>query len=158
MLSCTWTIREWQRESVDLKFSLAVCVRVLYFCFCASSGTEANPGHKESKKAVRGEPRRITKHLLDFLCLLRNVSLLFSSFYTCKSHHVLSFALPTFSRCIWKHVSSAFFHLLQSLRPSIPMPAINKRTKGLNLFYFKAIISITQTRTTPLCCRNVPIK
>lgn len=52
----------------------SVCSRTLFTFFCVFSSTEANPGHKESRKAVRGEPRRITKHLLYFLCLLRNVS------------------------------------------------------------------------------------
>lgn len=52
----------------------SVCSRALFLFLCVFSGTEANPGHKESKKAVRGEPHHITKHLLYFLSLLRNVS------------------------------------------------------------------------------------
>lgn len=52
----------------------SVCLRALFPVLCVFSGTEANPGHKESKKAVRGEPHRITKHLSYFLCLLPNVS------------------------------------------------------------------------------------
>lgn len=33
-----------------------VCSRALFLFLCIFSGTEANPGHKESKKTVQCEP------------------------------------------------------------------------------------------------------
>lgn len=159
MLSCTWTIWERQRESVGLKFSFAVCVRVLYSRFSVSFQAQKQiRGTKRAGRLWEGNPAGSPNTCYIFcVCYVtfRRRFLRFTrvNLPMCFGLHSQPFR-DVFENICWAH----FFHLLRSLRPRIPMPAINKRTKGFNLLYFKAIISVTQTRTTPRCCRNVPIK
>ena len=65
MLHCAWRIWEWQRERIYLKFSLSMCVRVLYSCFCASSQVRNRfLGTERARSLCRLHQN--TKHLLQF--------------------------------------------------------------------------------------------